>query len=146
MIIFLLIIIIEFLDSISETIRVKQLFDASYFARYKGNWYIDPEVSAKNKYNSIRIWIFRVPFVIWEAFSDLYHTCRTLMFIGYFLMLPIWAWYNYLVLTGKAENYIYNTFGFIGLNIIGLSVLWFERWFMVSKFLAMWKNMYNLKK
>ena len=75
-------------------------FNTSWFKRFKGNKYTDPSISHKNKY----VFNFKGKFgnteignilnyfitVFITPFSDLWHTCYTLMFITLFTMMPFY--------------------------------------------------------
>jgi len=78
----LIIIVISFLKSIADIIRVPEVMQNSFFAKFVGNKWIDPQAAWQNKY--VLGWIGE-PFV--ALFSDLWHTCNTLMILCFFCLV-----------------------------------------------------------
>jgi len=76
---YLIIIVIAFLKSIADTIKVPSMFDNSYFSRFKGVSWIDPLVTKPEK----GWFIFKV---FNKMFRDLWHTCNTLQYTLFMLL------------------------------------------------------------
>ena len=81
MITILIIFLVAFFKSIADTIRVPARFNATYFARFSTNKWVNPEISWINQYKG---WAILKPII--SMFSDLWHTCNTIM-ISLFLLL-----------------------------------------------------------
>lgn len=100
-----------------DTIRVPVKFNNSFFKRFKGNKWIDPEVSWVNKYYAENGHMIFYP--IMQCFGDLFHTLGTLM---------LWGFYSLIYLEGKIElNYfLYLAIAFIIHGMVGFatSYLW----------------------
>lgn len=79
--IYLIIFLIGFIWITRDIIRVSETFNDSYFKKYKGHLYIDPQVSWKNKGN---MWTYL--YFIVAPFSDLFHSLGTLI-LGLFFTL-----------------------------------------------------------
>ena len=92
---FILFIIIGLIKSVADTIRVPQRFNTSIFAQYKGNTFIDPEVSMYFQH-LLPWWLY--PFYI--HFSDLWHMLNSAIISLYiisaftFHYYPIFEAYN----------------------------------------------------
>lgn len=76
---FSIIFLIGFLWLTRDIIRVPENFGDSFFKRFKGHKWIDPEVSCTNQY-VLGYWM---SFII-STFSDLYHTLGTIIVLVFF--------------------------------------------------------------
>lgn len=119
MITILFIFLIAIFDSIRDIIRIPETFNASFFSRYKGNQWIDPQVSWTNK--NWGWWIFR-PVI--AMFSDLWHTCKTIV-ISLFLLLAF---------TYQLPEYVFN-------NLIMALICWLIYGYCLNLFLGTWKTL-----
>lgn len=80
-----LIILIEgFIWITRDIIRVPKNFDDSWFKRFKGNKWIDPEVSWVNKGN-----YHMLLYPILSMFGDLFHTLGSLMLFLFYTAIYI---------------------------------------------------------
>lgn len=78
MINFAIIFLIGFTWLTKDIIRVRETFNDSWFKRFKGHKYIDPEYSWKNQY----ILGENLSYII-AAFSDLFHTLGTVIILAF---------------------------------------------------------------
>lgn len=81
---FTIIFIIGFLWLTRDIIRVPENFNDSFFKKFKGYKWIDPQVSSTNQY----VFGYWMSFII-STFSDLYHTLGTIINWGYIGLLII---------------------------------------------------------
>ena len=76
------IFIVGLAKSIADTIRVPERFNSSIFKVYKGNDFVDPQVSYK--YGEMLPW-WAYPFLI--HFSDLWHMLNSLIISLFFVAM-----------------------------------------------------------
>lgn len=79
---YLIIFLVGFLWYTRDDIRTQETFNDSWFKQFKGNKYIDPEVSWINKGDP---WTFKYFFVV--PFSDLFHLLGTLILGCFFIII-----------------------------------------------------------
>lgn len=79
-----LIILAGFFKITGDIIRTKETFNDSWFKKFKGNNYIDPELSWKNKW---KYGILGYP--ILSMFGDLCHTMYTLSILSWSTIIYI---------------------------------------------------------
>jgi len=65
-----------------DIIRVPETFNDSWFKKFKGNWFIDPQISWINKGNMNTFLYFIV-----VSFSDLFHLLGTLILGCFFVII-----------------------------------------------------------
>jgi hypothetical protein len=98
MITLLLILIAGFLKITADTIRVPETMQDSWFKKYTGHWWVDPQVGWINhKLEGLNVIFY--PFV--SCFGDLWHTLYTLFIACYIAGILLfnlpdfinWVWF-----------------------------------------------------
>jgi len=124
MLIYFLILIISFVYITHDILGDQITFDDSYFKKFKGNQYIDPMLSWKNK--NFSWWLY--PIV--SMFGDLFHFTGTIVLTGYMTIVFFsFKWFDFSTL--------YLEFTIIGFCFHAVGS-WLGYW--------LWRNWLNVKK
>jgi hypothetical protein len=91
MILIILSVLAGVLKSMADVLHTK--FDQSWFKRCKGNSFIDPSISWKNKHKFDNM--FGLSLIV-APYSDLWHLCYTLMILCLLTIAPFYHPFEYL--------------------------------------------------
>ena len=78
---FIYIFIISLVKCVADCIKVPAVFDSTFFSKFKGNRWIDPEVSSMNHRK-----LPKILYPVLVHFSDLWHLCNSIMISSFIMM------------------------------------------------------------